>query len=92
MKDEETNEIELKETYIIIPAKKEEGCKECDLFGKRCDKLLDEGKRPSCVFPRNIVFKIKRHFPDGNKKIIIKLIKKDKEDENKENKEKKDGK
>ena len=57
------------------------GCKGCDLFGKRCDKLLDSSTRPSCTSPQNIIFKIKqyngsRFWPDGDKSIELEFTKK----------------
>jgi hypothetical protein len=70
MKEDKEQTIVIEESveYIIVPELKENGCRNCDLFGKRCDKLFDEKKRPSCISP-NIVFKVNKYYPNGNKNL-----------------------
>ena len=71
--------------YDIVESDKKLGCKGCDLFGRECVKVYDSGERPSCSSPKNIIFKMRHYYPDGNKSIVLPFPKKedDKEEEKK---------
>ena len=76
-KDQKKEIITLDEkvVYDIVEFDGKDGCRVCDLFGKNCHKILDDKKRPSCVLPKNIIFKAQKYYPYGTK-----IVKQEKEE------------